>query len=355
MSLRYYFSMLFILMAFSACASLQGVSSIQAIDLHTDRGSVYSAAYDINNKGQIVGEKGSSANHGTAFIYEKSTGMVALELLPGGTFSVARGINAYGDVVGVADLINGTTGDLVHHGFVRHNGRVMDLGAYPPEDDINSLSAAYAINDRGQIAGSVDLAGVVWDLYGTPEYPPFPPNTVIRFDGDFRPAIAYDINAAGLAAGTEYSTEIAFYTILATTRIYKIVGVAENRAYGIDGIGRAAGSATFRSNNEFKTHAIYWVGTTLATDLGTLGGANSVAMDLNSHQLVVGYSDDGKGHTVAFVWHPNFGMHALGTLGGKNSKAYGINADGQIVGSSETISGATHATLWKVTYIQSMK
>lgn len=88
------------------------------------------------------------------------------------------------------------------------------------------------------------------------------------------------------------------------------------------------------------------------TDLGTLGGQQSVAWAINESGQVVGSAQvgDATGDYRAFLWTPGGGMQDLGTLGGRGSDAYGINDYGQVVGSSGVLTsdGSTprHATYW---------
>ncbi|WP_426197228.1 hypothetical protein [Massilia sp. DWR3-1-1] len=70
------------------------------------------------------------------------------------------------------------------------------------------------------------------------------------------------------------------------------------------------------------------------TDLGTLGGANSHAAGINTAGKIVGYADDGAGHTRAFIYM-NGVMTDLGTLGGPNSRAGAINNCDDIVGAAD--------------------
>jgi probable HAF family extracellular repeat protein len=80
-------------------------------------------------------------------------------------------------------------------------------------------------------------------------------------------------------------------------------------------------------------------------DLGTLGGLNSEAAAINSNGDVVGWSDIADGSEHAFVYHDGT-MHDLGTLGGLNSTANDINDNGQIVGTSNAIDGSRRAFLY---------
>ena len=88
------------------------------------------------------------------------------------------------------------------------------------------------------------------------------------------------------------------------------------------------------------------------TDLGTLGGNNSIPYWITNSGEIVGVSDTGRfdssGNPIdhAFVWK-NGSMHDLKTLGGNNSAAGAANNEGQAAGSSDVTGGATsHAALW---------
>jgi probable HAF family extracellular repeat protein len=103
-------------------------------------------------------------------------------------------------------------------------------------------------------------------------------------------------------------------------------------------------------------HAFRWTSATGTRDLGTLGGAESVAGDASLNgSVVVGQSRDKTsfgGFWRAFSWTATTGMRDLGTLGGPMSAAYGVSGDGSvIVGKSLTTSSSAseHAFRWTTT------
>jgi len=80
------------------------------------------------------------------------------------------------------------------------------------------------------------------------------------------------------------------------------------------------------------------------TNLGTLGGTESLAFGVEDSGRVAGDSQTSSGETHAFLWTPggtdgvvgNPQMKDLGTLGGATSEAAGVNKSGQVTGSSDT-------------------
>lgn len=91
------------------------------------------------------------------------------------------------------------------------------------------------------------------------------------------------------------------------------------------------------------------------TSLGTFGGNESRAYDINNSGQVVGYSRLADGRRLAVVWHDanNNNMvdpgevNDLGTLGGSESGAFAINEAGQVAGWSWLPGNTSHnATLW---------
>lgn len=81
-------------------------------------------------------------------------------------------------------------------------------------------------------------------------------------------------------------------------------------------------------------------------DLGTLGGTQSEATAINRRGEVVGWSEDGTGRRRAFVWR-NGRMEDLGGPEGGSSTALGINKLGQVVGSATPDGELQRSVLWE--------
>jgi probable HAF family extracellular repeat protein len=99
-------------------------------------------ATDINDRGHVVGSTSAPEYPEVAYLWSEREGMQLLGTL-GGLYSTAWAVNVWDEVVGTAELADGT-----HHGFLWAGGELLDLGALG-----GSYSDAYAINDLGVVTG----------------------------------------------------------------------------------------------------------------------------------------------------------------------------------------------------------
>jgi RHS repeat-associated protein len=223
----------------------------------------------INANGEAVGQ---SNNVAATFSHGVTT------QLPTGSASLAYGVNDSGEVVG-------KFGSPYPHGFFYNNGTVTDLGVPCPTgmNCSTDTSAAYSINNSGQIPVYSSAAGHLWLYSGgtTSDLGSYGNNTLV---------IPYGINDSGQITGD------------------------------------------FR-NSAGNVHAFLYSGGTF-TDIGTLGGTTSVANAINGSGQVVGYATTASGAQHAFLYSGGV-MTDLGTVSGtSSSSATGINDSGLIVGQS---------------------
>jgi probable HAF family extracellular repeat protein len=123
-------------------------------------GGSTATATSINDAGQVVGFSLMTNNSGTrAFLYSGGK-MTDIGSLGGpGYGSSASGINNAGQVVGQSE-VKGTNGTLPQeHAFLFINGQMTDLNSLLPANSGWILDNASAINNKGQIVGSMHKAG----------------------------------------------------------------------------------------------------------------------------------------------------------------------------------------------------
>jgi probable HAF family extracellular repeat protein len=122
------------------------------IPLAEPAGVINSFTQAINDAGLIVGTMNDRITD-RAFVYD--TAMHDLGTLTGGTYSFAYGINSRGDIVGYSGVRD------ADHAFVYANGAMTDLNKLLPASVKSTvvLTAAYAINNAGQITGIAVIGG----------------------------------------------------------------------------------------------------------------------------------------------------------------------------------------------------
>jgi len=266
-----------------------------AVQLLGTLGGSQSAGTAINRRGDVVG--GSTKAHvvGTHAFLWNGQRMKDLGLLPGGTTSVAKGVNQHGQVTGYASADYGT-GHIAQRAFLYDNGAMIDLGTLG-----GTYSQATAINKWGQVTGCADLA-----------------------HGGAR-AFLYD---AGVM------------------RDLGSLGGTWSCGRALNDAGDVVGNSDLPTLFEPPHAVLFKDGAVI--DLGTLGGGYSVAAGINAHGDIVGWSTTRKDDIPrrptglkAFLYRHgrmaplNHMLDPVSGAGWKLHQATGINDRGQIVGWGE--------------------
>lgn len=316
-------------------ASASAAPEYNMIDLGT-LGGRSSTPTDINDAGQVVGYADTRSGQSHAFFWNNGT-MTDLGTL-GGSYSYAAAINSNGQVAGESATLGGAV-----HAFLWDNGIMTDLGTLGGQN-----SAATGLNDRGQVVGwSNTIDGEVhvflWDN-GT--------MTDLGTLGGSE-SRACCINASGQVAGHSSiipgsnTTVATLWSNGINTNIGALIPrQTSSDVSAINNIGQVVGTAYL--NAIIANHAFFYNGS-IATDLGTLGGNDSEATDINAAGQVAGTSRTTNGTFRGFLWSGGL-MNDLGVLSNTYNRAQSyaccINDAGQVAGDSDVASNSTHALIW---------
>ena len=285
-----------------------------------------SVASWVSNSGHVVGVSENGIDPLTGFralealLWRNDGSFIDLGTL-GGNSSSANAVNNRGEVVGAAlntipdpftnNPINFLiTGATQSHAFRWTKSQGMqDLGTLGGPD-----SAAFLVNDRGQIAGISHTDSTVNPATGVPTTHPFLWENVKMMD---------------LATlGGTFAGPFGFQSLMGLNNRGDVVGVS-NLA------------------DDVTQHPFLWTKSEGMKDLGTLGGTFGVATWINDAREVVGVSSNLNDQALhAFFWKDGV-MTDLQTVGSDpSSQATSINSRGQVVGGSFDIVDL-HGFLWE--------
>ncbi len=262
-----------------------------------------------------------------------------------------------------------------------------------PLGDLQPDGVAIGLNDAGQVTGTAVLGPIFGD------FEPFrwsASTGAQRVTGCCDTRWGNDINNSGVIVGGAQTNFIeglrGFVASGSSATPLSILPGGDPEfnavACAINDAGLIVGSSIAPG---FATHAVLWSAAGVIQDLGTLGGTNSAAIDINNAGQVIGSSQiagdaathfflwssgtgmqdlnttvnaaitsvveiNGPGQIIgtyitggeshAFLFTPGSGLRDLGTLGGTTSAPTGLNVNGDVVGSSTLEDGSTHAFLW---------
>ncbi|WP_339382124.1 DUF3466 family protein [Aetokthonos hydrillicola] len=290
----------------------------------TDLGSLNSDSTDIranaiNNYGQIVCREVGSDKAIRGFVWDsgKITQLPELNYVD----AVGRSINDRGAIAGTVDTVIGADQE---QGFIwSKNASRGYSGAYYGEPNI--LEKYFRdINNKNQVAGEyVDARTVP----GVPSVPGFPVPRPSR----------------------------AFYWANGVTQELPTLGGIIGAARAINDKSELVGNVATGSGQTTVT-AVLWRkdqnGKFILQNLGTFGGQQSFALNINNASQVVGQYLPEANKSVPFLWE-NGKETDLGSLGGSTGNALSINNLTQIVGFSNTQPNPTtgqevpHAFIWE--------
>jgi probable HAF family extracellular repeat protein len=339
-----------------AAPAHRAIGYYQLIDLGT-LGGTSSAAYSINNNGQIVGYAYDSSGIYRATLFDPTGGGNNIDLGNWlGEQSVASSINDNGQIVGRAEDSSGYSRATLFD--PTGGGNNIDLGTLG-----GNLSAAGSINDNGQIVGWAmdNLGGLRAAL--------FAPNINLRTlfknppFGDYGLSMAYSINNQSQIVGYSEAEIVSGDYIKRVRRavLFDPTGRGNNidlgildgwwsRAYFISDRGQIVGEA---DNRLRQTRATLFdpTGAGNNIDLGTLPGYDmSSATAINDAGQIVGYAVDSSWKSRATLFDPTGGGNNIDlntlidpALGWTLQYATSINDNGWIVGYGTNHDGYTRA------------
>jgi len=200
--------------------------------------------------------------------------------------------------------------------------------------DVGEGGAATSINDAGQVVGwfrrpDDALIAFIWQN-GV--------STNLGSLGGFETQ-AFDINDLGQVVGageTSFDRIRAFRWQNGVMKNLGSLGGRDSRAFAINNNGHIVGSSQLTGNPRDPqgnriTHA-FLVRNGVMTDLGTLGGFSSAALDINDGGQVVGWSETSKGVRHPFLWQNGTMRDLLPGSPTSTGTALAINPLGVVVG-----------------------
>lgn len=279
-------------------------------DLGTLGDDTASYATAISDNGLIVGVSGASplepSETGHAVLWRDGQ-IIDLGTLPGGSYSGATDVNDAGQVVGCGQMYEPAGPSWVSRGLLWQDGVRTILPPLEPESQsLSTYSCAASINNRGEIVGSSAVYNVwtdelTWRAVTWQDGVPIDLGTVVG-DSDSR-AIAISQNGKIVGvSGTFYPGDPVTFAAVWTGRharsLARPVGALWTTAIDVSDKGVVVGQYA----TEDEMYGCRWTGGTVSALPPRSGDGSSAALGINSHGLIVGWSQDASYGLHAVIW-----------------------------------------------------
>jgi probable HAF family extracellular repeat protein len=255
---------------------------------------------------------------------------------------VAIGLNNTGQVTGSESGLVSIDGDFKPFRWSAGTGTVKLVGCCDTEsgNDINDAGAVVGVAQTNALDGSRGFVATGTTMTALSILPGGDPESS---------AGAMAINNSGQIVGVSPASGFSQHAVLwddqGSIQDLGTLGGTNSLAIDINDAGQVIGSS--QTSGNAATHFFLWSSINGMTDLESLIGTPITSvLEINASSQITGTFTTAGGESHAFLYTPGSGLEDLGTLGGTTSEPTGLNDHGDVVGSSTLGDGTTHAFLW---------